>query len=107
MYKELHKNGFMVLETAEQTYCEDDKLFLADRFVEGTCPNCGYDVSHPQLASRLISRMREAINATNAPSPFPPPLHSFILGVSGTRTTRSPFGPPPTPASASTSCNPN
>ncbi|RSH87964.1 uncharacterized protein EHS24_000487 [Apiotrichum porosum] len=43
IYRHIHKNGFMQLETADQTYCEDDKLFLADRFVEGTCPQCGYD----------------------------------------------------------------
>ncbi|KAK8858723.1 methionine-tRNA ligase [Kwoniella newhampshirensis] len=43
VYKKLHDNGLFRLETADQTYCEDDKLFLADRFVEGTCPQCGYD----------------------------------------------------------------
>ncbi|RSH90970.1 hypothetical protein EHS25_010146 [Saitozyma podzolica] len=43
IYKNLHTNGLFRLETSDQTYCEDDKLFLADRFVEGTCPNCGYD----------------------------------------------------------------
>lgn len=45
IYKNLHTHGLFRLETSDQTYCEDDKLFLADRFVEGTCPNCGYDVS--------------------------------------------------------------
>ena len=25
----------------EQAYCETDKQFLPDRFVEGLCPNCG------------------------------------------------------------------
>lgn len=45
VYKRIHENDLFRLETADQTYCEDDKLFLADRFVEGTCPNCGYDVS--------------------------------------------------------------
>ncbi|EIW67686.1 hypothetical protein TREMEDRAFT_33454 [Tremella mesenterica DSM 1558] len=43
VYKHIHDNGLFRLETADQTYCEDDKLFLADRFVEGTCPQCGYD----------------------------------------------------------------
>ncbi|KIR68675.1 methionine-tRNA ligase [Cryptococcus bacillisporus CA1873] len=43
IYKRLHDNGLFRLETSDQTYCEDDELFLADRFVEGTCPNCGYD----------------------------------------------------------------
>ncbi|ORY25931.1 tRNA synthetases class I (M)-domain-containing protein [Naematelia encephala] len=43
VYKHIHDNGFFRLETSDQTYCEDDKLFLADRFVEGICPQCGYD----------------------------------------------------------------
>nr|XP_019012920.1 methionine-tRNA ligase [Kwoniella pini CBS 10737]OCF51701.1 methionine-tRNA ligase [Kwoniella pini CBS 10737] len=43
VYLDLHKNGFFKLETSDQTYCEDDNLFLADRFVEGTCPQCKYD----------------------------------------------------------------
>lgn len=28
-----------------QLYCEKDDRFLADRYVSGTCPKCGYDVS--------------------------------------------------------------
>ena len=24
-------------------YCENDNMFLPDRFVVGTCPKCGYD----------------------------------------------------------------
>ena len=49
IYRNLHNNGLFRLETADQTYCEDDKLFLADRFVEGTCPQCGYEVDHESL----------------------------------------------------------
>jgi len=45
VFKHLYDNGLFRLETEDQTYCEDDKLFLADRFVEGVCPQCGYDVS--------------------------------------------------------------
>ncbi|KAL7423072.1 methionine--tRNA ligase mes1 [Cryptotrichosporon argae] len=43
IYKQIHANNLFTLQTSDQTYCEDDKLFLADRFVEGICPNCGYD----------------------------------------------------------------
>jgi len=50
VYRNIHKNGLFRLETADQTYCEDDKLFLADRFVEGICPNCGYDVRRSSAA---------------------------------------------------------
>jgi methionyl-tRNA synthetase len=45
VYKNIHDRDYFRLETSDQTYCEDDKLFLADRFVEGTCPTCDYDVS--------------------------------------------------------------
>lgn len=47
VYKNIHDRDYFRLETADQTYCEDDELFLADRFVEGTCPQCGYDVRDP------------------------------------------------------------
>jgi leucyl-tRNA synthetase len=69
VYKDLHKNGLFRLETNDQTYCEDDKLFLADRFVEGTCPQCGYQVSYPiwELSLTDFSRTQEVINAINAP----------------------------------------
>ena len=34
----------LISEVAEnQVYSIDDKRFLPDRYIEGTCPNCGYD----------------------------------------------------------------
>ena len=38
----LQRNGYIKEKTIEQTYCEKDQRFLADRYVRGTCPNCGY-----------------------------------------------------------------
>lgn len=38
----LHKNGFIQEDSLEQLYCENCKMFLADRFVEGTCPECAF-----------------------------------------------------------------
>lgn len=38
----LEKNGYIKEKTIEQTYCEKDGRFLADRYVRGTCPSCGY-----------------------------------------------------------------
>ena len=37
----LHKNGNIYKDTMSQPYCETDGRFLADRYVEGTCPFCG------------------------------------------------------------------
>jgi methionyl-tRNA synthetase len=43
IFWKLHENGFLAEKTAEQPYCEKHQSFLADRFVEGECPKCGYD----------------------------------------------------------------
>lgn len=37
-----HKNNVLKEKEEQQLYCEKDKMFLADRYVEGTCPNCKY-----------------------------------------------------------------
>ena len=108
IYKDLHANGLFRLETADQTYCEDDKLFLADRFVEGTCPSCGYEVSSPDnIASPGtprayvaviidLSRTHEATSVINAPSLILPLHLSSNLDVSGIKSTPCPSGLPPT-----------
>ncbi|KAJ3176889.1 putative methionine--tRNA ligase, cytoplasmic protein rar1 [Geranomyces variabilis] len=41
IYKEIEKE-LTVERTLTQLYCEHHKSFLADRFVEGTCPKCSY-----------------------------------------------------------------
>jgi len=40
-YRGLYENGYVYAEKSLQTYCEHEKRFLPDRFVEGTCPYCG------------------------------------------------------------------
>jgi methionyl-tRNA synthetase len=37
----MHKKGLLVEKAVKQLYCPNDKRFLADRYVEGTCPHCG------------------------------------------------------------------
>ncbi|CAJ2502734.1 Uu.00g101280.m01.CDS01 [Anthostomella pinea] len=43
VFLKLHKKGLLEERTTTQPYCETHKSFLADRFVEGTCPKCNYD----------------------------------------------------------------
>ena len=43
MFLKLQENGHIYLDTMSQPYCETDRRFLADRYVEGTCPHCGSD----------------------------------------------------------------
>ncbi|RLV93484.1 Methionine--tRNA ligase cytoplasmic [Spathaspora sp. JA1] len=43
IFLKLHKAGYLEEKTTEQLYCQSHKSFLADRFVEGTCPKCNYE----------------------------------------------------------------
>ena len=42
-FKDLLENGFIEARTTDQLYSEADGRFLADRYVIGTCPKCGFD----------------------------------------------------------------
>ncbi len=42
IFLDLHKAGFIVERTIQQLYSEKSSMFLADRYVRGTCPHCGY-----------------------------------------------------------------
>ncbi|MDV7142852.1 methionine--tRNA ligase [Tropicimonas sp. TH_r6] len=39
----LAENGFIEEVSEKQVYSHADGRFLPDRYIEGTCPNCGYD----------------------------------------------------------------
>ena len=43
IFEQLDKNGFIEERTIKQVYSVDDAMFLADRYITGTCPHCGYD----------------------------------------------------------------
>jgi methionyl-tRNA synthetase len=36
----VYAKGLLQPKTTRQLYCPKDRMFLADRYVEGTCPNC-------------------------------------------------------------------
>ncbi len=42
IFNALYKNGYITEVKSELAYCTYDKRFLSDRFIEGTCPYCGY-----------------------------------------------------------------
>lgn len=37
------ENGFLYKKTEQQFYSETEQRFLPDRYIEGTCPKCGYE----------------------------------------------------------------
>ncbi|KAF3911941.1 hypothetical protein AA313_de0200225 [Arthrobotrys entomopaga] len=43
IFMKLFQNGYLTEDSITQLYCEKHEGFLADRYVEGTCPKCQYD----------------------------------------------------------------
>lgn len=41
-FKKLYNEGVFEVKTTEQYFDEQEQQFLADRYIVGTCPNCGY-----------------------------------------------------------------
>lgn len=42
LFKDIDAAGLVTEQTIEQLYCDPCARFLADRYVRGTCPHCGY-----------------------------------------------------------------
>jgi methionyl-tRNA synthetase len=41
VYSQAEANSYIFAREQEQAYCTRDETFLADRFIQGTCPRCG------------------------------------------------------------------
>jgi methionyl-tRNA synthetase len=41
VFRSLQQQGHIVEREIEQAYCDFDHMFLPDRYIRGTCPNCG------------------------------------------------------------------
>jgi len=48
----LNDAGELEIRESEQYYDEEAKTFLADRFIKGTCPNCGYENAYGDQCER-------------------------------------------------------
>jgi len=45
-FKKLYRDGKFIEQVTEQFYDAEVKQFLADRFIVGTCPKCGFEESY-------------------------------------------------------------
>ena len=45
LFARLDEQGLIEERTSQQLFSIDDNMFLADRFIKGTCPKCGYDAA--------------------------------------------------------------
>ncbi|AET39788.1 methionine--tRNA ligase MES1 Ecym_4776 [Eremothecium cymbalariae DBVPG len=43
IFTDLYNNGFLEEHSMKQLYCPEHKGYLADRYVEGSCPKCEYE----------------------------------------------------------------
>lgn len=43
IFQNLKKSGYVFRKKHRQLYCKTDERFLPDRYVTGTCPNCGFE----------------------------------------------------------------
>jgi methionyl-tRNA synthetase len=64
----LYNKGVFVEETTEQFYDEEANQFLADRYITGTCPNCGYDGAYGDQCENCgrSSNPKELVNPKSA-----------------------------------------
>lgn len=46
IHRQMEENGYIFEKEEERAYCHDCHKFLADRFIEGTCPKCGAKKAH-------------------------------------------------------------
>lgn len=45
-FKTLYDKGIFIEEVSKQYYDEENQQFLADRYIQGTCPNCEYESAY-------------------------------------------------------------
>ena len=64
-FKKLYDQGDFIEETTEQLFDEKAQQFLADRFVVGTCPKCGYEEAYGDQCENCGS----SLNATDLIKP--------------------------------------
>lgn len=64
----LNEHGDLEIKESEQYFDEATNTFLADRFIKGTCPNCGYDSAYGDQCEKCGKSLSpdELINPVSA-----------------------------------------
>lgn len=52
LFNDLDRNGFISEHVNEQLFCPQCERFLADRYVRGVCPSCGYEKARGDQCER-------------------------------------------------------
>lgn len=56
-FRTLYNKGEFIEKTSLQYYDEEAACFLADRYITGTCPHCGYDGAYGDLCEKCGSSL--------------------------------------------------
>ena len=64
-FKKMYDAGQFIEKTSLQYYDEANSQFLADRYITGTCPNCGYENAYGDQCEKCGS----SLNATDLINP--------------------------------------
>ncbi|MCW5911782.1 MAG: methionine--tRNA ligase [Cyclobacteriaceae bacterium] len=72
----LYNKGLLTEEVSEQYFDDEAKVFLADRYIVGTCPKCGHTNAYGDQCEKCGSTLspRELINPRSTLSGKPPVL---------------------------------
>jgi len=67
-FEKLYNDGKFIEKTTEQYYDEETKQFLADRYITGTCPHCGYEKAYGDQCENCGTSLSplELINSKSA-----------------------------------------
>jgi len=64
-FETLYNKGEFIVKTSEQLYDEENKQFLADRYVTGTCPHCNNEKAYGDQCEKCGT----SLNATDLINP--------------------------------------
>jgi len=67
-FRKVAKKNVFILKTEEQLYDPEAKIFLADRFIRGTCPICNYEDAYGDQCEKCGSSLspKDLINPRSA-----------------------------------------
>lgn len=73
-FKKLYDDGIFTEKVEEQFYDSEKEMFLPDRYVKGTCPNCGHEDAYGDQCEKCGSSLspNELINPISTLSGKPP-----------------------------------
>ena len=75
-FRKLYDKGHFIEKESEQYYDEETRHFLADRYITGTCPHCGYERAYGDQCENCGTSLSptDLINPKSVLSGYPPVL---------------------------------